>query len=740
MENLFAERYRIERELGRGSFGVVFLGYDTRLSDRPVAIKILHPALNQDPAVIRRFHQEAGILARLDHDYIVPVYDVSASGERRFIVMRYIPGPTLARILDEEGPQPPERVFAWLQQMAAGLDYAHSKGVLHRDMKPSNLLWDEERERVLISDFGLARAVQASGGSSVSQSQAEMTGTAYYMAPEIIRGQKHTAASDLYSLGCVLYELLTGRPPFEGENVIAITSQHVLEPVPQLALQGDLGVALAEQVAALMAKEPDARPGSAGEVVAQVQAGMAEKEAARRAEAERQAAEAAAAERAQREAEEKARLAALEKERREKEAAEAERQRQEAKRKKRQEEERRRAAAARAAELELLRKKQADREEAREKKPAARWLVAVLLLAILATGGFFAMRAMQPHPTPEVIVVTATPTAQSVAASATSPSTPTVTPPTATPRPPADTPLPSTNTPTAPTDTPASTTSLGVGSTMIWEKDGMEMVYVPAGEFLMGSPDGEGEDDEHPQHTVYLDAFWIDKTEVTNAMFAKFVESESYQSTVEKSGCGWVYLPEKKDWNCVSGADWRHPRGPDSDLSGLDSHPVVQVSWFDAKAYCQWAGKRLTTEAEWEKAARGTDGRTYPWGNEWDVHTTKRLNFTDKNINFDWSDKEADDGYQYTAPVGSYPAGASPYGALDMAGNVWEWVADWYDGNYYANSPSRNPTGPDSGDARVLRGGSWFNFGYFVRAAFRVRDVPDIRGDFVGFRCLAPSP
>jgi serine/threonine-protein kinase len=213
MENLFADRYRIERELGRGSFGVVFLGYDTRLSDRAVAIKILHPALNADPAVIRRFHQEAGILASLEHDNIVPVYDVGAAEDRRFIVMRYIPGPTLAHILDAEGPQPPDRVFAWLQQIAAGLDYAHGKGVLHRDLKPSNLLWDEERSRALISDFGLARAVQASGGSSVSQSQAEMTGTAYYMAPEVIRGKKHTAASDLYGLGCVLYELLAGHPP-----------------------------------------------------------------------------------------------------------------------------------------------------------------------------------------------------------------------------------------------------------------------------------------------------------------------------------------------------------------------------------------------------------------------------------------------------------------------------------------------------------------------------------------------
>jgi len=256
----------------------------------------------------------------------------------------------------------------------------------------------------------------------------------------------------------------------------------------------------------------------------------------------------------------------------------------------------------------------------------------------------------------------------------------------------------------------------------------------------MGSSDGEGDDDEHPQHTVYLDAFWIDKTEVTNAMFAKFIEATSHQTTAEEEGCGWVYQPDDDGWECISGADWQHPRGPESNLDGLDSHPVVQVSWHDAQAYCQWADKRLPTEAEWEKAARGTDGRKYPWGNAWDVRTTRRLNFADKNTDFRWSDKEADDGYRYTAPVGSYPSGTSPYGALDMAGNVWEWVADWYDANYYAVSPARNPTGHDLGDHRVLRGGSWDNDVDSVRAVDRFRFNPDTRIDVIGFRCLLPSP
>lgn len=296
-------------------------------------------------------------------------------------------------------------------------------------------------------------------------------------------------------------------------------------------------------------------------------------------------------------------------------------------------------------------------------------------------------------------------------------------PPT-TPIPPSATHVSVTNTPSSPptkaptrlpTHTPAHkpTSPISAGSTMVSEKDGMEMVYVPAGTFLMGSPEGEGDKDEHPQHTMYLDAFWIDKTEVTNAQYQKCV---------------------------IAGQCEQSSKSDDSDFNQPD-YPVVGVSWQDANAYCQWAGRRLPTEAEWKKAARGDDDRVYPWGNDF---VGSKLNYCDTNcrgfLTFIWRDRKVDDGFGKTAPVGSYPAGASPYGALDMAGNVREWVADWYDGDYYSNSPSRNPTGPATGRRRVLRGGSWFNLQFFVRAADRVRDYPDFRGVDLGFRCLAPSP
>ena len=261
------------------------------------------------------------------------------------------------------------------------------------------------------------------------------------------------------------------------------------------------------------------------------------------------------------------------------------------------------------------------------------------------------------------------------------------------------------------TDTPSPLATIaalsptpGIGSTMVSAQDGMTLVYVPAGEFLMGSAesDSEASSDEKPPHKVTLDAFWIDRTEVPK---------DQYQKCVDAGKCA---AP-----NC---------RG-----TGISYHPVVCVTWQDATNYCAWAGRRLPTEAEWEKAARGTDGRKYPWGNE--AVARNLLNFCDRNCRYDWKDNAVDDGYAETAPVGNYLAGASPYDAPDMAGNVWEWVADWYDENYYASSPAQNPKGPDLGQYRVLRGGSWDSAQWHVRAAVRFRGVPDLGYVSFGFRC-----
>ncbi len=269
--------------------------------------------------------------------------------------------------------------------------------------------------------------------------------------------------------------------------------------------------------------------------------------------------------------------------------------------------------------------------------------------------------------------------------------------------------------------------------------DGAEMVLVPAGEFSMGSDADELDrlkasresfGDEIPRHRVHLDAFYIDKYEVTNARFQQFVQAIGHRTQAESEGWGYVFTGEKSEQ--VKGANWRAPRGPWSSIAGLEQHPVVQVSQDDAKAYCSWAGKRLPTEVEWEKAARGTDGRSYPWGNQFDG---RLANFCDTNCEYKWKDSAANDGYRYTAPVGSYEGGKSPYGVYDLAGNVWEWVADWYDANYYQNSPARNPQGPASGDQAVLRGGGWYDLALDVRAPNRFRRAPADRDGLIGFRC-----
>ena len=216
------------------------------------------------------------------------------------------------------------------------------------------------------------------------------------------------------------------------------------------------------------------------------------------------------------------------------------------------------------------------------------------------------------------------------------------------------------------------------------------MVFVPAGEFIMGGPEGEGEVNEHPQRTVYLGAFYIGKHEVTNA---------EYKECVDAGAC------EPPSSNSSSTHDFYYGN-PE-----YDNYPVIWVSWYDAKAYCEWKGMRLPTEAEWEKAARGTEARKYPWGNEFDSYKCNT----------------SESGIGDTTEVGSFPDGASPYGAMDMAGNVWEWVADWYDAEYY------------SGEHRGERGGSWFNHHGYVRCALRGMRYPDDRRSFLGFR-VAASP
>ncbi len=263
---------------------------------------------------------------------------------------------------------------------------------------------------------------------------------------------------------------------------------------------------------------------------------------------------------------------------------------------------------------------------------------------------------------------------------------------------------------------------------MISDIDSMVMVYVPAGEFQMGSSDYLS--DEEPAHMVYLDAFWIDQTEVTNEMFTYFVLDAGYVTDAEIEEASKVY--QDFLWQTVNGANWEHPFGVDTDISERMQHPVVHVSWNDASAYCEWAGRRLPTEAEWEKAASWDADverqRVYPWGNVIDETYANYKEY-----------KDFDNFVGDTVPVGSYEKGESFYGAQDMAGNVLEWVADWYDREYYSVSPTSNPLGPSSGESRVQRGGSWAERSHYLETRNRFASHPGVAENTVGFRCAVSA-
>lgn len=324
-------------------------------------------------------------------------------------------------------------------------------------------------------------------------------------------------------------------------------------------------------------------------------------------------------------------------------------------------------------------------------------------------------------------------------------------------------------------------TVLAAGSFWAWSafstSKPSQMVWIAGGKFVMGSSDGQ--EDERPVHEVELDGFWMDTTEVTNAEFKRFADATGYltiaerqpkredfeglvddvsvikeedlvpssicfnpnfdRATLRKDFPNWPY----QVWMLKKGASWRHPNGPDSSIEDKLDHPVVHTSWTDAVAYCEWAGKRLPTEAEWEFATRGgLNGQTYPWGEDPQEGERWRLNI--------WQGKfpelhNVSDGFEFTAPVKQFAANA--FGLYDTSGNVWEWCSDWYQPGYYRESPRRNPHGPSESfdpnepgmPKRVQRGGSFLcNADYCLgyRCAARMKGEPSSGTFHCGFRCV----
>jgi eukaryotic-like serine/threonine-protein kinase len=679
-------RYHIIEQLGEGGMATVYKAYDTRL-DCEVAIKIIRTDMIGTAfheRMFKRFEREAHEMAKFSHPNIVHIRDYGEHQGSPYLVMEYIRGGTLK---DRTGtPMPYAQAARLLAPVARALDYAHRHEVVHRDVKPANILINEEGQP-LVSDFGIAKILDSERGQTLTTPGVGV-GTPEYMAPEQVQGKGMDQRVDIYSLGIVFYELVTGKVPFEADTPFAVAAMHLHEPLPSpRQFVPGLPVEVERVLLRALARQPvDRYPDMAEFAEALENLGRSYEVQQMKEEMEN---------RLRRELEERIRkemgggTKKEEVETGEKHAHKAQKKPDEEKHK-----EKLKPVKSKAATYDDIGEAKT-RLPAGNRYPAWVWGIAagaVLVLALLGWGGNALAAQGKAGNGPLAFLATRTPTLTlTISATPTPRHTPT---PTLTFTPTL------TYTPTT-THTPAFTPTPRVGDTRVSTIDGMALVYVPAGEFLMGSTSSDelAATDEKPQHTVYLDAFWIDRTEVTNAMYAK----------------------------CVAAGDCDAPDSTGSytrssyyENAQYADYPVIYVSWIDASAYCDWAGRWLPSEAEWEKAARGTDGRIYPWGDQ--SPSANLLNYYQN---------EGD-----TTAVGSYPSSASPYGALDMAGNVWEWVHDWYGENYYSNSSSANPTGPSTGQYRMLRGGAWYDIDRYGRTADRNGYTSVFTGYNIGFRCL----
>ena len=677
MTDVIDNRYQLLESIGEGGMGKVIKAWDQRL-ERYVAIKRLHlVGRAEDIAEFRnRFEREAKAMARLQHPNIVRVHDFGQDEDGVYLVMDYLPNGTLkdqmTRVMS------PQRAASLLIPIAEALQYIHERGVIHRDVKPANILFDE-RGQPRLGDFGVIKMI---GGDVTNMTQAGYAvGTPAYMAPELIEGDV-LPQSDQYALGVIFYELITGKKPFEGKTPMETMLMHKTRSLPDPRMYApNLSQNVLNVILRSLAKEPFQRFENLHEF----------SEALKRI----QQASVPAAQPQQ--------------------------------------------VMSPAPQPQHQSPRQSPPEAASPAEEKVAWLPiviiaisAVLIIALVGTiiwtvlsdsvrttqsanmenylTQTSAVQLTEAALEPSVEVVTETPTETPEGTG-----TPEMT---ETPQP-TETIQPTEEIPTA-TNTPEPTLAPTEVMVRVRGVDGMPMVSIPAGAFQMGRTDQQLTwntqqewcdssctvdlwASEQPVHTVTLDTYWIDQYEVSNVQYAACEAAGVCQSPLEGRS-----LSRDNYYATDAFADY----------------PVVYVSWQDARNYCAWAGGRLPTEAEWEKAARGTSGGLYPWG---DTLPNESLANYGKFV--------AD-----TSRVGKYPAGVSEYEVFDLAGNVWEWVSDYWDANYYQSSPSTNPTGPETGTNRIIRGGAFHNTGGDIRSALRLEYPPEEQRYFIGFRCVVPGP
>lgn len=658
-------QFRVDSYVASGGMATVFRVRDLK-RNVPLAMKVLKADLADDPSMLKRFQREARALKKLVHPNIVPFYGLFQAEEINFLLELFIDGPSLKEVL-QRAPSHTislQDTLIYLKALCSALGYAHANEVIHCDIKPGNVMIDRGGN-IYLADFGIARH---SDSTTTTMAGA---GTAAYMAPEQIRAEAVTPATDIYGLGIVAFELLTGKRPFRGEetssNRGSTTAERLrhahltAQPPDPRQLRPDLPAELSGVLLKSLAKDPlDRYSNTMAFFTALCQScGVAPD-----------------------------------------------------------------SVPDRVASTDLsswysdhvsteiiipevpVTKSLLTRDIIqRFGVPAVLALIVVVALILILPRLFSGGPLLHPASSPVSLDGTATITA--ILSSTPLPVTPT---PTTTPAPPTSTPEP----------TPTSTNTQIPYETMNNEVDGAEMVLIPEGEFTMGAYNGESPiafwGAEGPAHKVYLDAYWMYRTEVTNRMYSSCVEAKACPRPEKNSTDAYpeYYTDEK-----------------------YADYPVVHVTWTAAQAYCVWAGGRLPTEAQWEKAARGDDQRFFPWGNE--RPENNRANYCDVNCIVGERDPNVDDGYRETAPVGSFPEGASYYGILDMSGNAYEWVWDWFEALYYEHSAYENPVGPASGATRIVRGGSWYTTDEALQTVVRNYYKPTRALNYLGFRCATEA-
>jgi formylglycine-generating enzyme required for sulfatase activity/serine/threonine protein kinase len=714
-------RYALYDEIASGGMATVHFG---RLLgeagfSRPVAIKRLHAHLTNDPELRAMFMEEARLVARIRHQNVVPTLDVVASEDELFLVMEYVQGESLWRLMkaahDRRVRIPPSIAMAVAAHVLHGLHAAHEARsetgvpleIVHRDVSPQNVLVGTDgAARVL--DFGVARA--SIGVESARQGKVK--GKLSYMAPEQLGGGDVTRKADIYAASVILWELLSGKRLFYKGDPQTVLIEKLFKGVPQCLTEiwSDIPDALDEIVLRGLSRDPALRFESARTMAIALEscgplASLSEVSAWVEG-----LAHDALEERAQRVSEYESCTLAVAKDLSAASSttppvslptrppsppdslhdttSEAWLPRQ------------RDLSLASLLEPELdeplVRRRQrrlasVDRRVLAVGAGGA--LVGVALTVGVAIGTFRAVGAWLSAP--ETAAIGAAGSGVTLGAS---------------PR----------------------AQGLVSGAAVIAAWPG-GLVAHPGGDVVMGSDDDLPT--ERPSHNVSLSPYCIDVHEVTTA---------DYKACSDHGECKRAGVTN--EWANITNTERKafDPLCNVKDPVGRARHPINCVDWDMARGYCQARGTRLPTEAEWEYAARSSDGRKYPWGD--DAPTAKHLNACGKEC-LEWARKNhveqeamftADDGWATTAPVGSFPAGRSPFGALDMVGNVWEWVADYY--GPYAATAQEDPKGPGAGRERGIRGGAWNGaYAAWVRPTFRYKDVPEKRSYGIGFRCAASA-